>query len=392
MHRFQKTLSAIEAGMAAGLHIGAQLAIFHHHELLADWAMGLARPEVAELGQSALGMTPDSLVIWMSAGKPITAVLIAQLWEKGLLTMDDPVARHIPEFGVHGKEHITIRHILTHMAPLRLVDVRWPEESWDQSIARLCAARAEPRFISGITAGYSMHVTWFILGEIVRRAARLSADEDATGLPAYYRRQIFSPAGMKDTHAALSPAQQAQYADRLAIMQITGKHPAPPFPQGFDTPQAMEMVRPSASIRGPIRELAMFYESLATARLGSQPRDSALLAPQTIEAMTARHRVNTHDKTFNAIIDWGLGFILNSAIYGNPATPYQYGPHASMRTFGHSGNQSSIGFHDPEHALSVGIAFNGMAGEAKHQARTREVLSAIYEDLGLAPDENLNTG
>ena len=320
------------------------------------------------------------------------------LWERGLLTMDDPIALHIPEFAVHGKEGITIRHILTHMAPLRGVDLRWPVESWEQAIGRLCAARPEPRFVPGKTAGYSMHATWFILGEIIRRVAQLSGDaEDPTGLAAHYRRQIFIPAGMIDTHAALSPAQQARYADRLAILQITEKHPAPPFPQGFDTPQAMAQIRPSASIRGPIRDLAMFYEVLSQIQtrrginssaqaVEAPPRVASqadFLSPQTIEALTARHRVNTLDKTFNAIIDWGLGFILNSATYNNPQTPYQYGPHAGTRTFGHSGNQSSSAFHDPEHTLTVALVFNGMPGESQHQARTRDVLTAIYEDLEL---------
>jgi len=386
MHPLSRTTQLIEAGISAGQHIGAQLAIYHHHALIADYATGLARPAVAEIGQNALPMTPDSLVIWMSAGKPITAIAIAQLWEKGLLTLDDTIARHIPEFAAHGKQAITMRHILTHMAPLRLVDLRWPIETWEQAIARICAARPEPRFIAGKTAGYSMHATWFILGEIIRRLAQLAPDtDDPTGLASYYRRQIFLPASMIDTHAALSPAQQAHYADRLAIMQITEKHPAPPFPQGFDTPQAMQQIRPSASNRGPIRELALFYESLARTLSGLSTQHPALLSPQAIEALTARHRVHILDKTFNAIIDWGLGFIINSATYNNPLTPYQYGPHAGTRTFGHSGNQSSTAFHDPENELTVALVFNGMPGESQHQARTREVLAAIYEDLELAP-------
>jgi CubicO group peptidase (beta-lactamase class C family) len=100
--------------------------------------------------------------------------------------------------------------------------------------------------------------------------------------------------------------------------------------------------------------------------------------------MTARHRAYTTDKTFGAIIDWGLGFMINSAIYGNDDAPYQFGPHASPRTFGHSGNQSSAAFADPEHRLVVALTFNGMPGEAKHQPRMRAALTAVYEDLGLA--------
>ena len=136
-------------------------------------------------------------------------------------------------------------------------------------------------------------------------------------------------------------------------------------------------------MRGPIRELGRFYETML-ARGQCAATGERVLLPQTVEAMTARHRANTPDKTFGAIIDWGLGFMINSAIYGNMDAPYQYGPHASPRTFGHSGNQSSVGMADPEHGLVVAIMFNGMAGEARHQPRMRETLAAVYEDLGLA--------
>src|SRR5258706_14931212 len=113
-------------------------------------------------------------------------------------------------------------------------------------------------------------------------------------------------------------------------------------------------------------------------------RGRGILSPQAVEAMTARHRVNTLDKTFGAVIDWGLGFMINSAIYGKAETPYQFGPWASPRTFGHSGNQSSVGFADPENGLAAVVMFNGMAGEGKNQGRMREELTAIYEDIQLA--------
>jgi hypothetical protein len=78
-----------------------------------------------------------------------------------------------------------------------------------------------------------------------------------------------------------------------------------------------------------------------------------ILRPQTVEALVARHRVGLLDKTFDHIIDWGLGFIINSNQYGIDTLPYGYGPHASQRTFGHSGSQSSCAFADPENELVV---------------------------------------
>jgi CubicO group peptidase (beta-lactamase class C family) len=89
-----------------------------------------------------------------------------------------------------------------------------------------------------------------------------------------------------------------------------------------------------------------------------------------------------HDHTFNANIDWSLGFLINTVPY-SPTTPYLYGPHASRHTFGHSGNQCSVAFADPKYGLAVCLAFNGMPGEAMHQVRVRETLTTLYEELAL---------
>ena len=67
-------------------------------------------------------MTPDSMVVWFSMTKPSVAVSVAQQWERGALELDDPVVRHLPEFGAHGKDSITLRHLLTHTAGIRAAD------------------------------------------------------------------------------------------------------------------------------------------------------------------------------------------------------------------------------------------------------------------------------
>jgi CubicO group peptidase (beta-lactamase class C family) len=128
--------------------------------VLLNAAFGQARPGVP--------MTPDSLNLWLSAVKPIAAVAIAQLWERGLIELDDLVTRHIPEFARKGKDAITIRHILTHTAGFR-APPRSQEKPWDNLIAEMCAARQEPGWIPGKTAGYHLASSWYILGELVRR-------------------------------------------------------------------------------------------------------------------------------------------------------------------------------------------------------------------------------
>src|SRR4051812_22752184 len=93
-----KTHAAIRKGIDHGLQVGAQLFIAKGKESFVDVALGDARPGVP--------MRTDTLMIWMSATKPVAAVAVAQLWERGLLDLDDRVATHIPEFAARGKETI----------------------------------------------------------------------------------------------------------------------------------------------------------------------------------------------------------------------------------------------------------------------------------------------
>src|SRR6476646_9996610 len=206
--RLPRAAAALEAGIAAGLHLGAQLHVSLHGEPVAEAALGENRP-----GEP---LTPEHLVLWLSATKPVAAVAIAQLWERGRLELDDPVARHLPEFAVHGKERITLRHLLTHTGGIRMLDTGWPAAPWEEIVARICAMKPEPRWVPGQKAGYHQASSWFILGEVIRRVG---------GLPfsTYVRREIFEPLGMADSWIGMPPERYLEYWDagRIGAMWAT---------------------------------------------------------------------------------------------------------------------------------------------------------------------------
>lgn len=359
--RLPRTRTLIERGIEDRLHVGAQLYVSRHGVPAAELALGEARPGVP--------MTAGSLMIWFSSTKAVTAVATAQLWERGLLDLDDPVAAHVPEFGAAGKGTVTIRHLLTHTAGFRAADgfgtERGPfQQTWEESIARICASPLEPGWVPGMRAGYHATSTMFMLGEIVRR-------QDGRPFARYVREAIFEPLGMLDSWVGMPPERYRAYGDRIGIMHNTE----------LDTPRPMRRLCaedgvarsiPGGNGWGPMRDLGRLYEML----LGRGARgDVRLLAPQTVEAMTARHRVGMHDETFGIVVDWGLGLVIDAMVYGR---------HASPRTFGHGGAQSSAGFCDPEHGLVVALVTNGMPGRERHYPRFEAIASAIYEDLGLA--------
>ncbi|MFL6200842.1 MAG: serine hydrolase domain-containing protein [Thermoanaerobaculia bacterium] len=362
LDRIPRTRQTLEEGIRAGLQLGAQLYASLNGEVAADDSLGEDLPGVP--------LTRDHLMLWLSSTKPVAAVAIARLWERGLLELDDPVARHIPEFAAQGKERITLRHLLTHTAGIRMLDTGWPRDPWEAIVARICAMKPEPRWVPGEKAGYNQASSWFVLGEVVRRL-------DGRPFDRYVREEVFEPLGMTDSWIGMPRERYLSYreAGRIGAMWNTGK--GAPEPHGWDSEARCTSVHPGGNGYGPMRELGRFYEML----LGVGGHGRQILSPQAVEALTARHRVGMLDSTFKHVMDWGLGFIPNSALYGAETVPYAYGHHASRRAFGHSGYRSSVAFADPEHGLAVALVFNGTPANDAHERRIRAVLDALYEDL-----------
>lgn len=366
--------SLIQQGIDDTLHLGAQVCVSRHGEVVAQLAVGEA--------SDGHPMTEDSIALWMSSGKPITAVAVMQLVEQGEIGLDDAVAEFIPTFAAHGKESITVRHLLTHTAGVRTARFKFPRDGWDTIIAAICDAQPEADWEPGEQGGYHTQTTWFLLGELVRLV-------DGRPIDRYVREAIFEPLGMADSWMGMPPEVYRGYVQAGRLLSMPNTSTGKVVSSSMTSFDWNTRPRPGGNCMGPIRELVMFYEML----LGGGERGGVrLLRPETVSQMTHRQREGMHDQTFKQTVDWGLGLAINSAHHapaapgGEPAwhrIPYGYGPHASADTFGHGGAQSSVGFADPGHQLAVGIVFNGMPGEAKHQLRMNAVLEGLYGDLGL---------
>jgi CubicO group peptidase (beta-lactamase class C family) len=357
------TAAELERGIAARLQLGGQLLVARRGSVVADAAFGDAQPDEA--------MTRAHRMLWLSATKPVVAIAVARLWERGELALDQPVAKTIPEFASGGKQTITIRHLLTHSSGIRMFDTGWPQASWDEVIAKICARPIEPRWIPGRKAGYHLTSSWFILAELVRRI-------DGRPIESYLAEELFTPLEMVHCSLGVAALEIERVRPEVAPMYVRVGEALGKSDLTSDAKLLSPL--PGGNGVGPLRELARVYEMLAA---GGELAGRRLLSPQTVEAMTARHRVGLVDQTFKTKLDWGLGLIVDSKHYGDPKAPYGYGPYAGPRTYGHSGARSSVAFCDPDAGLVVALAVNGLPDEATHRARFERLTAAIYQDLGL---------
>jgi D-alanyl-D-alanine carboxypeptidase len=160
-------------------------------------------------------MTKDTPIYIASITKLYTATAIMRLYEKGALSLDDPMSRYLPEElirGIHiykGKDYsheITMKELLSHTSGIadyytekpkggkNLFELflQEPERSWtvDETIAR-ARNDLEPHFPPGKDASYS-DTNFQLLGKIIE------AITDKP-LPIVFEDFFFRPLGLKHT-------------------------------------------------------------------------------------------------------------------------------------------------------------------------------------------------
>jgi CubicO group peptidase (beta-lactamase class C family) len=133
---------------------------------------------------------------WFSVTKLVTATALFALADRGLLSIDDTVAQHVPWFRpVPSHPPVTLRHLLAHTAglvsPLAIGWVqppdlrrRAPEQLVRETYEKHRALRSTP----GERAVYT-NLGYLLLGEVVRRVTQLSFAE-------HVRRSVLAPAGI----------------------------------------------------------------------------------------------------------------------------------------------------------------------------------------------------
>ncbi len=361
--RIPRARAALEAGLESNREPGAQLHASLGGETVAEFALGVARPGVP--------MTTDHLVLWISSTKPVMGVAYGQLLERGLVGLDDPVAKYLPEFDAGGKQGITLRHLLTHTAGFRNSWREWLAPPFEEDVFTICAAQQEDGWEPGRSCGYNVVAAWYVLAAVLEQV-------DSRDYSVYTRQAIFEPRSMRDCWIGMPRERFRAYGERIARIPFLEEGEWKQSP-AWGTEAGCAVLRPGENGYGPMRQLVRLFEMF----LGGGELDGArVLKPESVALISQRHTQGLHDQTFLGVYDRGLGVVIDSKQY--PDGGRWYGPYASQRAFGHQGFYSSVVFCDPAHDLAVALAFHGVRPDAEHQKRVDAVLGGLYLDLGLA--------
>ncbi|WP_448661955.1 serine hydrolase domain-containing protein [Sphingomonas sp. CJ20] len=358
-------ISGLRDGLAAMLAAGtipnAQVAIHRHGAPLATFGMGMLD---RERGQA---LPDDALFRLFSMSKPITSVAAMLLVEDGVLALDMPAARFLPELAglrvhaggaddrtVTAERPVTIAHLLTHSAGFtypfmgdgpvqryyrahgvqrttavgRKAGDAPPAETLDALVARLGEAPLLHQPGARFSYGYSTTV----LGAVIERVAAMPLED-------FLARRVFQPLDMRDTAFVVDSAR----LDRFGTLYTATQAGIAPV----ETAAASEY-RDTTRLRdgggalvATLRDYAHFAAMLAN---GGQWRGRRILRPETVQAMlTTRLRTGG-----TGVEDTGFGY---GFAIGDAHSESIGGPPAGTASWAGSGNSYFV--VDPASGTSI---------------------------------------
>jgi CubicO group peptidase (beta-lactamase class C family) len=296
---------------------GCSVAAGRNGVILYERAYGMAN---LELG---VPMTPASRFMVASISKPMTAMSVLLLAERGKLAIDDDVRKYEPEFAEHGKR-ITIRHLLSHTSGIRdAYLLREFADPFDETtnridaLVRLIGRQKELNFAPGAEFQYN-NGAYTMLADIVQRVS-------GQPLGAFAQENIFRPLGMTHTSFHDNPSM-------LEPNRATGYHRDG---SSWNIPVHSDLGRivGNSGMFTTAGDLLLWQQNFADPRVGS---------PATLAAMQTAGTLTT-----GATSLYGLGVFV--------------GEYRGLRTISHSGGDPGYAANlvrYPDRGLGVAILCN----------------------------------
>ncbi len=319
--------------------------------------------------ESARNVDEDTTFHWGSITKTFTGIAIMQLRDHGLLKLDDPVIKYVPELrAVHDPygpiDAITIRRLMSHTAGFRSPTWTWasgkewePFEptKWSQIVAML--PYTELLFAPGTRHSYS-NLGVVFLGQIIER---LSGDD----YEVFVDKNILKPLEMHASYFDRSPYFLLRHR---SAGYFRSNNILTPAPFNFDSGITVS----NSGLNSPVPDMEKYLRFLLGLAASNRLYDE-ILKRDSLNEMFGKQMALTQTDPSQTLSpngqDWvGLSFFIHQE--GN-------------RTyFGHGGQQGGFISHfyaDPAHRNGYVIAFNTDSSDPttntqKLDARLRDYL------------------
>ena len=368
--RLARLTSAIEADVAAEAYDGAAVVVARGGEVALHEAVGFADRA------SARPASRDDIFCIFSVTKTLTAATVLARVDRGEIQLTTPVADVIPEFGIKGKQRITLGQLLTHTGgmPAELpplpVDQLGNLEAVVAAVCRQPLAAGPP----GQIVSYSPLAAHAVLAEVVRRL-----DGGSRAFREILAQEIFVPLGMKSTSLGL----RTDLAERRVPIVVRDRSP------GLFEPELLEAMNvllddkveiPGGGAVSTAHDIHLWAETL---RRGGELDGTRVLSPALLDLATQNHTGQLPNHLFDYMREargWdefpaylGLGFFVR----GTGIFPMPFGLTASPTTFGGLGAGSTMFWVDPERDVSFACLTAGLLEESRNLERLQRLSDLV---------------
>ena len=330
--------------VASGAETGVQVSVIKNGRVIVDAVGGAADPA------TGAAVSGETLFYAASTAKGVASSVAHVLAERGEVSYDLRAADAWPEFAAHGKDAVTLRHVLLHTAGV-------PGLPAGTTVADLCdwermcalVAGEEPWWEPGTRFGYHAKTFGFLLGEILRRAT-------GRRISALLREVITGPLGIEDEVCFGVPPRLLPRVAR----QVAPEGAAPPVPEP-GSPQSRAMPRavlPDAGYanRTDVLTADIPAEGTMTAR-GVARMYSALLGHVDGVRLVSPGRLAQMAAVAFTGMDEVMGFPTSWAFGYSPFRPGGV-PSREGSTFGMVGMNGSAAYADIDSGVAVAVMRN----------------------------------
>jgi CubicO group peptidase (beta-lactamase class C family) len=367
----------------SGVHPALQLCVRRNGHVVLNRAIGHSRGNGPTDPRDApkVQVSPDTPFCIYSTSKSVTALVVHMLHERGALDIEDRIVKYIPDYGQHGKDEITIAHVLSHRAGVAQIPphVMELDNLANRELLVEALSGVKPSSQPGKMLAYHAVSGGFILGEVVRVAT-------GKDIRTVLAEEILDPLGFRWMNYGVAPED----VDQVGPAYVTGPRLLPPLSTlvtralGQPLDQVIEIsndarfltgIVPSANVVTSAEELSRFFEIF---RRGGELDGVRVMQPETLRrALTEQSRMEI-DFSLVFPTRFAYGLMLGAQVVSLLGLDTQ-------QAFGHLGLINIMGWADPERGVSAGLVTSGKAIVYPEVARFYGVMQTIASEVPKLP-------
>jgi CubicO group peptidase (beta-lactamase class C family) len=356
---------AIDQLVESGTERGMQVAVYRNGEMVVDAVAGVADPATGREVESGTPFYNFSIC------KAAASTVVHILAERGVFGYDTPLVEVWPEFGAHGKDKVTVRHVLSHTAGVPAIPLITTMEDlcdWDKMCAAIAASELwwEP----GTKIGYHAYTFGYLVGEIVRRSTGKRISQ-------VLLEEVSGPLGVgKELYFGMPKAEQK----RLAVLEDAPADPAAMAAMA-SMPQDLPMFKAGPMSLMPTAELGNRPDILAAdipaggktsaraiarmyAGMLGEVDGTRLISPERLREATMV-AMRGKDEVFGMPTTWALGYAIGGLGSSND----------SDSVFGVGGSGGSFACGDTSTGIAFAVTKNRLTPDFKAASELRQIVT-----------------